>query len=536
MDQLSPEIRNAEKEIDNEYRSNLLTKQPFAVAAWYLLACCEDKFLFSALKKPNRSMFEIGAMTDNLVVELQYSLGWLKVSCPSGGKIPQTINQELYDAACELAELASEYPPYVAAFTYGSRGMIDLDINDVTISTKQNLSKDYRFEAYGRLIREEALKENDFRDKTLEMIERAVTVSETSFSYKLGKRLLSQTMRSLAQVYDYVFELPDEWEFISYTLEDFRRMTRYLMAVSFIHFIARFIAAAKGCEALGLSNCVICKTKDNLVWDISRYSNVKFYVASRFIDDLTYGEREIKYPDPALQPLIKINENDFIIMPSLLISNSLERNFTVLINRIPAERDLYSRLVQNKESVMRERIQERICVAGLRFYSGNSGLGKDVPDVDIAIISDDEKIVIIAELKWFIEPSEPREVVEKSKEIEKGITQSLILRNKYYENPAKLNSLLEIDDTYKPYFLVLSENFIGFDLSQHPEIPVVNAAHFIKKVNLEGNITRVIKWLNHRDYLPVEGKDYELFEGIWSVGKWKLKWYGIRPLAVDEFE
>jgi hypothetical protein len=41
-DRISPEIRSAERQIDEFYRTNPLFQRPFAEAAWYFLAHCEE--------------------------------------------------------------------------------------------------------------------------------------------------------------------------------------------------------------------------------------------------------------------------------------------------------------------------------------------------------------------------------------------------------------------------------------------------------------------------------------------------------------
>ena len=41
-------------------------------------------------------------------------------------------------------------------------------------------------------------------------------------------------------------------------------------------------------------------------------------------------------------------------MPNLWINNSYERNFTVLLNKLPAEKLIYSNLTNDKEGLMRE--------------------------------------------------------------------------------------------------------------------------------------------------------------------------------------
>jgi hypothetical protein len=271
------------------------------------------------------------------------------------------------------------------------------------------------------------------------------------------------------------------------------------------------------------------------VWKLNRHADVSTNVAKLFINDITYGGRGLRDLDPALQPLFKANDDEYIIMPSLFVSSSLERNLVVLFNRLPEERDAYLKLVQEKEGWLRQKIRSEIDLPDIRYVYGKLKENPNLPDIDLAIIDDKEKVAFVVELKWFIGPSEPREVLEKSKEIEKGIAQALLLEEVAKKTPELLYDFLNIEKSYSLVFLVLSANFIGFDISQHPKIPVVNAKHFVKKINKERNFSIVSNWIQKRNYLPGEEYDYKYLEVLSQIGKWKLKWYGIQILRQEEF-
>lgn len=249
---------------------------------------------------------------------------------------------------------------------------------------------------------------------------------------------------------------------------------------------------------------------------------------------MTYGNREIHVPDPALQPLIKLNSNSYALPPFLILSSSMERNLTILLNRIPEERSLYTKLVEEKENYMRENLKRSFNFSGIRFYNGNLS-DKSLPDVDLAVVSDIEKIVMIFELKWFIEPSDQREVIEKSKEIDKGISQLIRLSIVKNTKPEILYKILEVDDTYKFIFTVVSENMIGLSSVQKAEIPVINMNHLMRKFKLVQNLAELSKWLTKREYLPIENKHFKSVETVSKIGEWEVKWQGFELLIDTEY-
>ena len=223
-------------------------------------------------------------------------------------------------------------------------------------------------------------------------------------------------------------------------------------------------------------------------------------------------------------------------MPSLIISSNMERNFTILLNKIPSEKYIYSQLVSEKEKLMRQRIIDNISISDLRYIYGNIFGDKSIPDIDLLIISDTEKICLFLELKWFIGPAEVREVIEKSEEIEKGIKQLLIISNAISEDINFVINKIKIDSSYKIFYSVISDNSIGMHHIQNHNVPVIQESHFVNKLNKTMSLTQTSKWLIKKGYLPIEGIHYKSVEIKSSIGEWNIEWHGIEVLVEDFFE
>ena len=213
-----------------------------------------------------------------------------------------------------------------------------------------------------------------------------------------------------------MFLLPNEWQFSRYLLGDFREVFEAISTIAYIHWTARGMAIDQGCEALGYADSIYVPTYSELLNRVVRYSRVPKAKVKSIFDDLTYGNGGIKHPDPALQPLIKLNSACYAIMPHLWLFCSPERNLTVLLNRMPSEKEIYAKLVDEKENLMRVRFTDDLCRSDFRFVCGNVA---NLPDVDLAIVKDSEKACLLLELKWFIEPAEIREIMDRSEDIKK---------------------------------------------------------------------------------------------------------------------
>ena len=118
--------------------------------------------------------------------------------------------------------------------------------------------------------------------------------------------------------------------FSRYSLRDFRRVFEVISAIADIRWIARKVAINQGCVNLGYADSIYVPTCNELLRRVVRYSGVPDEKTQSIFNDLTYGNQGIKHPDPALQPLIKLNSNQYAIMPNLWLSSAAERNLTVL--------------------------------------------------------------------------------------------------------------------------------------------------------------------------------------------------------------
>ena len=255
---------------------------------------------------------------------------------------------------------------------------------------------------------------------------------------------------------------------------------------------------------------------------VIRYSGVSKAEVQSILDDLTYGNGSISHSELAMCPLIKLNSEYYAIVPHVWICSSAERNFTALLNRLKSEKDIYLKLASaEKEERMRQHFTEDLSHKGYRFIWGNVA---NLPDVDLAIINDSEKTCLLLELKWFIAPTVARERVEKSKEIEKGISQVCKLKQAFEDNYRPLLDKLNIDSSYRFEGVVVSQNWIGYANVQSAEIPVIRANHLIKKLKSTESLQSNIEWLKDREHLPKEGTHFKIVDGdTITIGNWSLK-------------
>lgn len=534
-DPVSLELRKIESEIDTAFQSNYLSSLDFSEAAWYLLSFAEDTMTIPLLDGNRVSKHNVSVAADRLLTHIQYPLQWLWSYCNKGGKIPYRYEEKAYTASIDLLDMATNYKSFVAAFVNASKGNISLSVSGQEIVADHEFLSDTRYEAYSHLLKPSRIRSSFNFEDIIDIVEKSVQVDGDRFSYKITPKKVEIAKIFLKPIYEEAFLLPREWEFSKYSLYQFFEFSSVLATLAVLHVSARYIASIHGCVGVGYVDGVIIYEYNELIVRMMRYSGLSKKIVRNIIEDMTFGNKKMRNPDPALQPLIPLGQNKIALAPWILLSSAIERNFTVLVNRLPSEKKIYAKLVNEKEENMRDAMIATLNNQQFRFYWGRIPYDNSLPDIDLAIISDVEKICLILELKWFIEPAEINEVITRSKDLAKGISQSTAIRNKVKENYKPLFDLLEIDTSYGVSFCVASANWIGFEDVQDENIPIINQHHLIEKVKYTLSLKKTVEWLQNRSYLPTEGTHYKIIDDTAEISGWNLKWYGIKPLIKGDY-
>ena len=245
------------------------------------------------------------------------------------------------------------------------------------------------------------------------------------------------------------------------------------------------------------------------------------------IRDLTFGEREMREPDIALQPIVALSDRDVCWAPSLVRDSNHERNLLVLLRRFLGGKDAYSVVSGQREDAQRERLVNALESAGFRCWHGRVTEWTPSDDVDLVVVDDREEQILILELKSFAAPGDPRELDEKAYEIEKGIDQIRARRKMATDRAEALYRKLSVDAGFFVSFAVVSDTSVGHGLVDPDDVAVVRTSDLIRKVNSGTGLREIVNWLTEGAFLPVPGVDYEEVEDPVEIAGWTLEWYRI---------
>ncbi|MCH7887584.1 MAG: hypothetical protein IIA58_06450 [Candidatus Marinimicrobia bacterium] len=531
---LDKPVLKAEIEIDRYHLTHPFIKLKKTEAFWYLFCAAEESMMMTTMNFPD-DLYIAGNYVDSMKYVLKYCMQWINHSCTTGGKIPLKSNPKLKTLAIEFLNIGSEYQVFVVQYTLALKGILKMKAENYSLDVDYPPNYDRRIEAYNQLLFPELI--DDAKDITTSIsdfrtaITSNIRMGDGTFTYSIKPRDVIKAINYIKEYSVQAYELPPEWKFARYSLSEFKKVYDGLTALAHYHLLAYNYSIGNARPYGGFITNIYKFKMAGMINRLSRYTaEINKETIKYILNDLTYGSHDLINPDPALQPIIPLSGEQFAIIPSILISNSPERNLISLLNRIPKERHIYSKISNEKESIMRDKIKSELNDIDYRFWNGKISKTGELPDIDLAIISESEKIVLICELKWFLDPAETREMIEKTDEIVKGIEQIEKLRKNYDSVKDTIDQKLNITSDYDYMFIVISENFIGLSSVHVEEIPVINRSHIIHKIKEKRSLKFIIEWLKQRNYLPTPDIHFKTGINHYKVGKWSIPIISYKPL------
>jgi hypothetical protein len=519
------EIEKVEQEIDEAFAESELVNLGYSQAVWTLLSVVEDHHFKIRVCNPleeNRQDIYV----DGLLNALTYPLQVCHKSFPlHETKINRTLIYNDYEAANKWIDKAEDYTHFCSIFPLFHNGEIELKISGKKIIPTDWTKYDLSYEVYDRFIKKRHPESGEPSDpaKVALSVRSQTKIKEHSFRLNFSPRLVKELKDHLQETYRLRFTLPDSWEFQYFSIIEFKEVFTTIQSMSYGWFMARQFACAEGAAALGFKDALWTPKKTELFSRLRRYTGIAQDKIEKIVEYLTFGEASIRNPDIAIQPIVDLRNGELAISTFVFLNVNCERNLCVLLNQINKERMIYSRLVKDKEIKLRDEIIDRIRVTGYETKYGEL----DDTDVDLAIIDRELKKCITIELKWFIEPAEIREVIQRSKEVKKGVEQAKKITELWCVNDKRLvNDILDIDASFDFLAVVAPVTSIGNPSAQDINILIIKTWHLIDEILRVGDLGEVMEWLKNRHYLPKKDVDFKIKHVDIKSGDWSSIWYG----------
>ena len=297
-----------------------------------------------------------------------------------------------------------------------------------------------------------------------------------------------------------------------------------IYTLSLIHFGTRRIATDRPIGTPSRSSL----WSGTLVRLLSRYLRM---VTSRELHcGRTFGHR-LDSPDIALQPLVPLELSH--LAWARYCASVLSGAESAL--RLPKSRMVYSRLSEQRETLMRESLCAELQDMGFRFWWGTVPGWAEASDLDLAIIDDKTTRCVLLELKAFLAPVDPREECDKAKAVETGVEQVKRRYKALQKSRKSLDDTLRIDISFTVDLAVVCESASGCGgVARVDDVAVVRMSQLVDWLRRERSLRRIGDWLSGREYLPTEGRDYARMAFPATIGRWTLEWYQLKLLDGDQ--
>jgi hypothetical protein len=522
---LADELQQAECEIDTAFANNGLKAVPFTQSAWTVLSVAEDMHFKNMVVEPLPER-EAAIYVDGLMNGLTYPLRVLHQQAP---KDPTLLNpryiEEHYALALQWLDAAEDYTHFCSIFPLFHAKEIDLTIVGDWLEPTDWSSTNLAYEVYDRFVAKRDPKSERRLDANAvaATLRTCIRSSGGAYSINFTRRLLDELARHLGPFFEGRHVLPENWQFSRFSLAQYRSVFVCLQIMAAAWFAARQIVAGEGVQGIAYESSLWTPRKGALTKLLTRQTGLPGQIIEEILRYLTFGEVGVRNPDIAIQPLVDLCNDHYAVSPFVMTHVNAERNLCVLLNQVPADRRLYAQLVDEKEEQIRTETIDSLRPLGFDFKHGQL----DQTDIDLAIIDRTLKVCLCIELKWFIEPAEIREVLMRSEELEKGVSQAKQLNRLFAAGDSRLLTLLGIDGTYDLLSMVGSVNFIGRPGIRDPEIPIAKLWHVVADIEETQDLSSTLQWLRARRYLPVKDRDYKIRDVPLECGRWKSRWYGI---------
>jgi len=509
------------------FGSNQLKKNGYTQAVWTLLAICEERFFKNIVLQPLENEI-IHVFVDTTLNALTYPLRvCFKEANKKEIKLDRILIDEHYKDAMKWLDDAIDYGYFCTIFPFWHKNKIDIEVsgNELIPTDWTELALEY--EAYNRLYRDPI--NSNIKPKIdtdiIDPILRNSRITKVEYQINFNPKFVEKLVNNFSESLETSYYLPENWRFTYFSIGEFKRFFKTVQSMMYAWFLARAYLFSEF-KDMGYASSVWVVPKNEFLNRLIRYTKLKEGTVKSILKYLEFGSSDIREPDIALQPLVDLMNGHYALSPFLWLNSNPERNLCVLLNQIPHEKIIYSGLVNEKEKIMIDGIKDDISNLKLDIKIGKI---KDT-NIDCALIDHNERTCLILELKWFIEPAEIREVIERSEEIVKGIVQlKKIVELFNFKDEQLVKGVLGIEYDYTFFCAVATQNWIGeFDV-QDSDIPVIKIKQLLMKIKEYNSLTKTINWLRNRSYLPKEDRDFCVVPIDISFGKWKSRWYGIKP-------
>lgn len=338
-------------------------------------------------------------------------------------------------------------------------------------------------------------------EKALSRLLKTITFSKDGkLRYNTDAFILNRMKEFSKTTLEKEYILPHSWSVGAYSIKDFRNLWLHLNKFIWIHSFALRMAIINDLnDNLGyINNSIVIINKNTLINYFKKHTGLTKDVVNEIIGDLIY-DVQIPFMDVMYQPLIELNKNNILLVPTLIINSFVDRNFQVLLTKLPHRRTEYDKLKNLKEDKMIHDISGYLIDGGFSFRPKTKLKDNNhvITDLDIIIWDQFCLNFLIVQLKWFYGADSTQELYNQDCQFEEGIDKTIKSIEHVKNNFAQLESLLGVPSSKTPkkvFGTIVSKLGTPSPYVKDPNFPVIEEDNFIEFVKMaDGNVENLYK-------------------------------------------
>ena len=300
--------------------------------------------------------------------------------------------------------------------------------------------------------------------------------------------------------------LPEVWTSSLGSGREIARSLRNLWIAGVAHALVA-TNGGTGRKFLNADGLVGEHTSSWLARIMSRNGGLPEASATNLVELLTYG-RFVDRPDPALQFLFALRPGLLAVPWFMYVTCNAERNFLALLAR--THRDEFdgasSAFEAKMTSELRDVLRERSWAALFnRTLQGEAAAG----EVDAILIDAANRSVLVVELRWFLEPSESREVAEREKSGREKAKKATKKRDAVRRVLPSLLQQLSIssDGDWSIDAVAVFDSYVPTPPAS-TDVPFVSHRALLSGILNFSRLNQLVAWVRSDSWLPTSGMDF----------------------------
>jgi hypothetical protein len=502
--------QEVEPYIDTLYLQSPLLKRHRDSAAIHLLRTFEDASRLGTLNSALKGEpIQFHSRLRWAHEAIPWALRWVWSVCPCEGNGSLDLDWDAYGEAAELMQLAFKYYQLCRCFILFSRGFFKADTAREQkrirffFRSQEEQERDAASLIYGILRNDPPMPSQ----AVLHFLRESMPVVATVLPYYIDKigdcsircetppDMLEYFKRwAVLTVREMNFDLPGQWQFGSYNLNQFRHFWMSLLCRAIAHIKAHDLADdAVGTKGGAIGSLVMRVTEDWLM-ESSNLFPVPEQAWHSIFNLLVYQPTR-NYWDPFWQPIIRCSDDTLLIAPSMVVSSSPQRNFITLLNRTSEGRKFY-------DSVSSQKEEEQLGFLANLFAPSRFITRRRVPvprkdgstltDIDLIAFDTADNVLLLVHAKWLIGPDTVQEVLSRDEEVQNALRIAASASSRISELgvswiAAVLNAGLK--SSPELHSIVVNQDFVPSGWVYDEQVPLVITdfvAEFVRSAEFKG--------------------------------------------------